>query len=79
MLTHAPLISIWIYFSIETMHREQKTNPWFQVEIIPKTMEILGHYFFFDVETLPEVLNAQHVVMASKEESIIQSHVLIPK
>lgn len=68
-----------IYFSIETMHRNTCNDPWFQVEVAPKAMSFIGKHFFFDIDTLPEVLNAEHVPTVKQGESIIQSHVLVPQ
>lgn len=67
------------YLSMETLHREQPAAPWFQVETIPKTMELLGKYFYFDMEALPEVRIADRVTMAEKGESILQAYVLVSK
>ena len=68
-----------IYFSIETLHSGGPAEPYFQAEVACKAMSIIGRYFYFDLETLPDIITPAHAAMVAGGRSVIQSWLLLPK
>jgi SAM-dependent methyltransferase len=68
-----------IYFSIEALHADRPTDPYFQPEVSCKAMGIIGRNFYFDLQTLPEIVVLARAAMVRGGESIIQSCLLLSK
>lgn len=68
-----------IYFSIEVLHSGGVTEPYFQSEVACKAMSIIGRYFYFDLQTLPDIVTPAHAAMVAGGKSLIQSWLLFPK
>jgi hypothetical protein len=68
-----------IYFSIETLHSHRASEPYFQAEVSCKAMSIIGRYFYFDLQTLPDIVTPAHTAMVAGGKSVIQSCLLLPK
>jgi len=68
-----------IYFSIEMLHAGNSSDPYFLAEVSCKAMGIIGRYFYFDLQTLPEILTPTHTAMVAGGKSVIQSWLLLSK
>ena len=68
-----------IYFSIETLHADRSSDPYFQPEASCKAMAVIGRHFYFDLQTLPEIMAPVRTAMVYGGESVIQSCLLVPK
>jgi len=68
-----------IYFSIETLHSDRSSEPYFHAEVSCKAMSIIGRYFYFDLQTLPEIITPAHAAMATGGKSVIESCLLLSK
>lgn len=66
-----------VYLSVELFRSDENHGLYFLVQDIAKAMDIVGEYFLFDLEIMPqnEILN--HVQIDS-ETSVIQNYVLVP-
>jgi len=67
-----------VYFSVELFRRDTQSQDYFLVQDMPKALGMVGEYFLFDFEMLPEskVLHRSDI---DDGISIIQNYVLIPK
>jgi hypothetical protein len=68
-----------IYFSIETLHKDKPSDPWFHAEVASKTMGIIGQHFYFDMESLPEIAIPERAAMVKGGTSVIHAYLLLPK
>jgi hypothetical protein len=68
-----------IYLSIETLHKEKPSDPWFHVEVASTAMGVIGKHFYFDLESLPEIAVPECAAMVNGGASIINAHLLLPK
>jgi hypothetical protein len=67
-----------VYFSLETFHRPQGSDRWFACRNLDTILEVIGKYFWFDFETLPDCCNPDRVEVLGGE-SLISSYVLVSK
>lgn len=68
-----------IYFSIETAHKKQGATTWFQPETVPTTLEMIGRFFDFDLDVLPDIAAPEVAGAVGGGNSLIQSYLLRPK
>jgi hypothetical protein len=68
-----------VYFSIETAHKEKGATAWFQPETVPTTLEMIGRYFDFDLDMMPEITAPEVAGAVGGGSSLIQSYLLRPK
>jgi hypothetical protein len=68
-----------VYFSIESLHKDKPTDPWFHVEVASKAMGIIGKHFYFDLESLPEIAVPECTPMVNGGASVIHAYLLLPK
>ncbi len=64
---------------METAHRAAGTKEWFQPETLPATLELIGRYFNFDFETVPEILGQEFAETSAGDTSVVQSYLLSAK
>lgn len=67
-----------VYFSVELFHSLSDQNELFMVHEIPKAMEELGRYFFFDFQAIPHD-QALRKIEKENQVSILTSFLLKPK
>ncbi len=68
-----------IYFSIETLHRDEESEHWFYAEASAKALEIVARHFLFDLDTAPEAIRAVHTDMVGGGASVVQGYVLVKR
>lgn len=68
-----------IYFSIEMLHSGGASQPYFQAEVSCRAMSIIGRHFYFDLQTLPEIVTPAHAAMVAGGRSLIHSWLLLSK
>ena len=67
-----------IYFSVELFRLNTDGKLYFLVQDMQKTLEIIGHYFLFDFDTLPES-DVLHRCDIDDGVSIVQNYMLSPR
>ncbi len=67
-----------VYFSSEMFHRIPGTGRWYPVKGATQALGILERYFWFDFNDSPDLPPLERIQMYG-EESVVDSHVLIPK
>lgn len=66
------------YFSMEILHQPEAGGNWFQPKVVPKILEVLNGYFFYDVDIMPDLLAAETRMAARGGRSVIQTSILRP-
>lgn len=67
-----------VFFSVEMFRQSAEGNVYFLVQDMQKALEIIGGYFLFDLELLPEP-DVLHRCEVGDGISVIQNYVLAPR
>ena len=67
-----------VYFSMEILHQPGEGGNWFQPKIVPKILDVLNRFFFYDVESLPGLLATETGESPLGGRSVIQTSLLKP-
>ena len=67
-----------IYFSMEMLHQSESGGDWFQPKTVPKILDVLNRYFFYDLDFLTDFLATEIKDSVQSGRSMIQTSILKP-